>query len=236
MRFTAHPHTAPQVCSFCHDGLGGERSTCPLCRTAYHPACGREFGGCPTLGCEGLRRRHRRPERRSLGELSARLDAIEDLIADDPLRHVEARRNGRRARWIRAVTWAAALVLLTFSPGQGLLALVLFVVGLVGTPVEADVLTAPSHSSLREAAGLAEALGPDLDHTHDLAKILLIPCVLSVVVTLALSRAPDPSGWTVVFAAVTALTLRPVLDAESLRRRLTSLRQRLDQSPSSPRR
>jgi hypothetical protein len=40
-------------CVYCHEGIAVAPLVCPVCRAMTHRDCSREFGRCPTPGCEG---------------------------------------------------------------------------------------------------------------------------------------------------------------------------------------
>lgn len=40
-----------QRCPFCHDGIGGETTSCGACASVHHGACWEEHGGCSVFGC-----------------------------------------------------------------------------------------------------------------------------------------------------------------------------------------
>lgn len=68
-QWTLKERRQPKRCSLCHDDLGQAtleslQVECPRCHSFMHEDCLFEAGGCPSLGCEGLRFKKLRPAMR----------------------------------------------------------------------------------------------------------------------------------------------------------------------------
>lgn len=99
MRQTTRPSPQRLRCPLCRDDLdAAPRSVCRGCQTSYHSACGRELGGCSTLGCSRMSTRPAPYRKERTVELPPwRREALRRQVREEETRRAQRRREDEGA-------------------------------------------------------------------------------------------------------------------------------------------